>query len=192
MKLFKHKDNLLSLDTFSKLNATSAARYKITEKEDTYAKKYVKGPIRSRERPFSPGNTSLPTDILVRYGVSANEAISKIREFLIEDCSVKNPEVYGHWFAYYTNERMMGWHYDGPVQDFPVENCITTALYIHNEWEPEWGGEIMSEDTEMFAPLPNRLVVWSRDIAHMVRPITNPDPSCLRMVMSNTWISDGK
>ena len=192
MNLFQHKDNLLSLDIFSKVNATAAARYKVTEKEDTNAKKSLMCPIRSRERQFSSGHTSLPVDVLVRYGASANESVSKIREFLIEDCSVKNPEIVNIWFAYYTNDRMMGWHNDGPVQGFPLEHCITTALYIHNKWEPEWGGEIMSEDNEMFAPLPNRLVVWSRDVVHMVRPITNPDPTYLRMAMSTTWVSDGK
>ena len=192
MDLFCQKDDFLALDTFYNLSATATARYKIAEKEDTYAKQFPGSPVRTREPQFSPGHTSLPIEVAVRYSKSTIEAVAKVREFLMNECSVKNPEIVNIWFAYSINETSYGWHCDGAVRNFPLEHCITTGLYIHTKWEPEWGGEFKTKDGRSFMPLPNRLAVWSRDIIHKVEPIHNPDPAYLRMIMATTWTSEGK
>jgi 2OG-Fe(II) oxygenase superfamily len=192
MNLFRNKDSFLSPELFAKLNATALSRYQTIAKEDVYARQNPKHPIRSREPQFPPRCTTLPVEIAVRYGAVSVEIVKLIREYLIEECFVQNPEIVNIWFIYYTNDRQLDWHCDGPVREFPVENCITTCLYAHDTWDEGWGGNIVAKSGERFSPVPNRLAIWSRDIIHMVEPITNSDPDYLRMVLATTWTSEGR
>jgi len=191
MNLFTYKDDFLSKSDFTAINSMAVKRYPVIENEDVRAKIWPKYPIRSRESQFPRGYTNLPTDIAVRYGKSAITAVDLIRSFLIDECSVEKPEIVNIWFAYMTSEKEMSWHCDGPVRDYPVEKCITTCLYIHNQWLPEWEGEILAKSGVSFSPVPNRLVVWSRDVIHKTTPILHRDPSIVRMLMATTWTTEG-
>ncbi len=192
MNLFVHKDNFLSLENFDKLSQTAVDRYPIILNEDRVAKQRMLRSCRSREPSFPAGLTSLPAEIAVRYGAAGVIAVEQTRELLINEFHIKNPEIANIWFAYNNADKKQGWHCDGPVRDFPVDQCLTVCLYLHSIWQPEWGGEIITDSGNHYEPKPNRLVIWSRDIIHQVNPIFTPDPNYMRMVMATTWTSEGR
>jgi hypothetical protein len=192
MNLFTYKDNLLSDNDLSELNALATRRFPLIKQEDGYAKQNPQYPIRSREPQFSPGHVNLPVEVAFRYGKPAMNAVDATRKFLVCECHVKNPEIVNIWFAYMTPDKIVPMHRDGPVRGLPEENAITACFYIHKKWEDDWGGEIVSRSGDVFLPLPNRLVIWSRDIWHGVHPIHPTATTNTRMMMATTWISEGR
>ena len=74
---------------------------------------------------------------------------------------------------YYEYERLSGinWHDDGKY-------TINYSFYIHNEWNPDWGGETLI-DTGRGLPLvsypnPNFLLAIKSKVRHKVCPVTGP------------------
>ena len=74
---------------------------------------------------------------------------------------------------YYEYERLSGinWHDDGKY-------TLNYSFYIHNEWNPDWGGETLI-DTQRGLPLvsypnPNFLLAIKSKVRHKVCPVTGP------------------
>lgn len=77
------------------------------------------------------------------------------------------------WFnmLYYEYKKGAGinWHDDS-------DYTLNFSLYIHNEWDPNWGGETLI-DTKRGVPLvsmctPNTLVCIKSGVSHKVCPVT--------------------
>lgn len=68
-------------------------------------------------------------------------------------------------------------HLDGDIKNAGRQNCYTSLLYLHDFWDASDGGLFETTDIEI-EPMPNRLIVYRRDILHGVtmasRPWTNP------------------
>lgn len=48
---------------------------------------------------------------------------------------------------------------------------VSAVVYLHERWEPGWGGELELDGGERLAPLPGRVVVFLSDrVGHAVRP----------------------
>lgn len=191
MNLFFYKDNFLSPENFKELNALGIRRFPLIEKEDVYSRQNALHPIRSRDLQLPPGHTTLTPEFELRYGKITTKAVNQIYQFLLNEANVIKPELATVWFAYMNSAKQLDFHSDGPVRGIPVERCVTVCLYIHNDWKEEWGGEIESEEGTRFMPVPNRLVVWSRDVIHKVADITATELPFNRTIMATTWTSEG-
>lgn len=192
MNIFSCHDDFLSDEDFKKITALAEKRYPLIVKEHTKTHRDNHNPIRSRDLQFEPGQTSLPVEGIVRYGDITADVIDQIYRFLVNDTKVINPELSTVWFAYMTPEQTLDYHCDGPVRGIPIEKCITVCLYIHDQWQDEWGGEIESEEGTKYSPTPNRMVIWSRDIIHRVSEITAAELPTKRMIMATTWTTEGR
>lgn len=56
-------------------------------------------------------------------------------------------------------------------QDSELGPTLTAVLYCHQEWQPDWGGELIIADSDgepkvAIAPRPGRLVVFRGDLPH--------------------------
>lgn len=58
----------------------------------------------------------------------------------------------------------------------------TFTLYVHEAWEPEWGGRLVVEGaSEPVFPEPNRMVFLRAGTPHVVEPVTEAAGERLRM-----------
>lgn len=76
-------------------------------------------------------------------------------------------------------------HLDGDIKNAGRENCFTSLLYLHDFWDMRNGGLFATTDIEI-EPVPNRLIVYSRDILHGVTAANNvwTDP---RKLLLMSW-----
>jgi hypothetical protein len=192
MNLFFYKDDFLSPDEFKELNELSIRRFPLFEKEDNVSKQNSLRPIRSRDLQLPAGHTKLTPELELRHGKITANAVDKIYQFLINEASIINPELATVWFGYMTPKKELNFHCDGPVRDIPIEKCVTLCLYLHEDWKEEWGGHIESREGTKFVPIPNRLVVWSRDVIHRVAKITTDELPFKRTIMATTWTTAGR
>jgi Rps23 Pro-64 3,4-dihydroxylase Tpa1-like proline 4-hydroxylase len=191
MNLFFHKDNFLSEKDFNNLNQTAIKRYPLIEKTDKIGMLHKHQPIKSRDMNFPAGYTSLPVEATIMYGKSAANAVTRIHQYLVNEVKVIEPEISTIWFAYMTPGRTMEFHCDGEVRDVPENRCITVCIYLHDQWDISWGGEIETIYGDKYSPQPNRIIFWSRDVMHRVNEITAPVLPTKRMVMATTWTTKG-
>lgn len=110
---------------------------------------------------------------------------------------------YSLWFAYNYNGTRVIPHRDGPLRRSNREHTYTSLLYT-SDWQPGWGGELIFGDpiiekpsnklsaikpTKIIEPIPNRLVIFSRDECHEVKRVTAPDPDYVRNALGSGWSS---
>jgi Rps23 Pro-64 3,4-dihydroxylase Tpa1-like proline 4-hydroxylase len=133
-------------------------------------------------------------------GVASIPAIEKIIDTL--KSQTIDPVNYSVWFAYTFNNTGVIAHLDGPLRYSNREHTYTTLLYT-SDWQSDWGGELVfghpipNEEKKLIKidpykvidPIPNRMVIFSRDQAHEVRNVIHPDPSFCRMALGAGWSS---
>jgi hypothetical protein len=79
-------------------------------------------------------------------------------------------------------------HKDGSVRNYPLESSYTSILYTHKDWSPETGMNFYT-DTQEIIPFSNRLLIYSRDIAHGVNE-AKIDSGQIRNVFLISWSVD--
>ena len=109
------------------------------------------------------------------------------------------------WFQYIIDGMSIPMHRDAPLRKSTLAHTYSAILYC-SDWEPGWGGEFYHGDpiwadpgakkpvsdlkvTGIIEPLPNRMVVWSRDIWHAVYPVTYNNPDYKRTFLGTGWSS---
>jgi Rps23 Pro-64 3,4-dihydroxylase Tpa1-like proline 4-hydroxylase len=109
---------------------------------------------------------------------------------------------YSLWFAYNYNGTRVKAHRDGPLRRSTREHTYTSLLYT-SDWQPGWGGELVFGEPvkdindkpssiipeKIIDPVPNRLVIFSRDHYHEVKKVTAPDQSYVRQALGTGWSS---
>jgi len=136
---------------------------------------------------------------------SVPAALAVIKKF--ENLGVQNLTNWSVWFQYYAPDQDLGIHCDQALRYSTQKNCYTCALYL-SDWSEGMGGEFVSgqpvyedrgpqgyicvdlvEPRTIVEPLPNRLLIWSRDVWHKVNKVTVADPNYKRMFFGTGWSS---
>lgn len=133
-------------------------------------------------------------------GVASIPAIKKI----IETFKSQNidPVNYSVWFAYTFNNTGVIPHLDGPLRNSTRKNTYTSLLYT-TDWNKDWGGQLVFghpipnkekklaniDPYMVIDPIPNRMVIFSRENAHEVKNVTHPDINFCRMALGAGWSS---
>jgi Rps23 Pro-64 3,4-dihydroxylase Tpa1-like proline 4-hydroxylase len=125
----------------------------------------------------------------------------------MESLGIRELKNYSLWYQYIINSMTIPVHQDQALRNSSQENTYTAVIYI-NDWKPEWGGEfvvgdpILPEDsqgklvritelkpTHIVEPIPNRMLIWSRDVWHKVNKVTVDDPTYMRAFVGTGWSS---
>jgi hypothetical protein len=107
------------------------------------------------------------------------------------------------WFQYIMDKMTVLPHRDGGLR-FSERKDTYTALLYTSDWEPEFGGRFIVGEpvhdgpgfvksltnlTHTIDPIPNRLLIWSRDEWHAVEEVTVSDPDYKRSFFGTGWSS---
>ena len=108
------------------------------------------------------------------------------------------------WFQYIKDTMTIPVHQDQALRKSSHASTYTALIYT-SHWEPGYGGEFVVGDpiipqadgrrvtnmniTQVVDPLPNRMLIWSRDEWHAVNKVTVNDPTYLRTFMGTGWSS---
>lgn len=139
-------------------------------------------------------------------GQECTPAILKIITSL-EDHGARDLCNWSVWFQYTTDGMHIPIHRDAPLRKSTLEHTYSAILYC-SDWEPGWGGEFYHGEpvweepapgqrqtvkeltvTGVIQPIPNRMIVWSRDIWHAVYPVTYDNPDYKRAFLGTGWSS---
>ncbi|MFN8790994.1 MAG: 2OG-Fe(II) oxygenase [Bdellovibrionales bacterium] len=101
------------------------------------------------------------------------QTLEESRRVAQEDLRVSFPEIEAH-FAHYPRGSSYGRHCDQPQGQ--GSRRLTFVVYLHHEWQPGWGGELVITDgdcdrpLEIIEPKPLRVVFFKSDeVWHEVR-----------------------
>ena len=79
-------------------------------------------------------------------------------------------DVEAHFACYNTGE-FYALHRDNPQGK--NGRIMSTVYYLHEEWQPDWGGELHLQDKNQIwhtlVPQPNRMVIFQSDLLHEVQ-----------------------
>lgn len=104
------------------------------------------------------------------------------------------------WLQFSDYTSVFDRHRDGGLGKIKDFNCFTTVYYCHEHWSNNWGGSLKLSDAtqissneiyekqEEYFPVPNSLLVWSRDHPHWMTTITNKD--VVRKFVGGCWYKD--
>jgi len=144
-------------------------------------------------------------------GLECIPAIEKINATL-EKINIENLLNWSIWYQYIINTMTLPPHQDQGLRKSDQANTYTAIIYT-SDWEKGWGGEFIvgepmfsTNDTQRLAkagphaeslinikhtiaPIPNRLLVWSRDEWHAVKKVTCPNPNYIRSFFGTGWSS---
>lgn len=130
------------------------------------------------------------------FGKQIEPALNKLRQCLI-DQGHTNIKLSNVWLQYGDPDTKMDRHSDGTIKGSDFTNSFTSMIFVHKHWESDWGGTFklappivskesqIIETAEEFFPVPNSLVMWSRDHPHWMTPITHSED--LRMFLGMSW-----
>jgi len=144
-------------------------------------------------------------------GQECRPAIEKMIRVMEDDLNIKELKNWSIWFQYIIDTMWIAPHQDQGLRFSDQANTFTTVLYT-SDWQPGWGGEFIVGEpvydydeqpnsevyqratgltnlTHVIEPLPNRMLIWSREEWHGVNPVTNPDPDYLRSFFGTGWSS---
>lgn len=159
-------------------------------------------PIRI-ESHHEDGNWQEGVDLL---GQECRPAIEKMITSL-EEHGARELCNWSVWFQYITDGMSIPIHRDSPLRKSTAEHTYSAILYC-SDWQPGWGGEFyhgqpvwsdpVSSERQtvkeltvegIINPLPNRMIVWSRDIWHAIYPVTCNNPGYKRTFLGTGWSS---
>ncbi len=123
------------------------------------------------------------------FGPDVGEILFQVKDYLI-DKGWKNIKLSNVWFQYGDTETQMHRHSDGTIHDATNENCFTSMIFTHPEWDNDWGGIFKVEsmdgtETTIQNPDPNSFIVWNRHHPHWMTPIIEKCP--MRMFIGMSW-----
>jgi hypothetical protein len=183
-KVIFYIDNFLPKELFESLNSRMLWRYKPNLRQDF--KQHDVEAVRIRT---SSDNNDY-TESAVLLGKMVPDVILAIKDYMVNERNWKNPEASSIWFQYMSVTQQVGPHFDdGYIRNRKPHQCFSTFLYSHNVWEDDYGGELCVHGTEVL-PKPNRLIVYSRDEQHWVKPIKHDIKEYQRMFLGISWSTD--
>jgi len=123
------------------------------------------------------------------FGPEIEKVLIQVKNYLIEK-GWKNIKLSNIWFQYGDTETHMHRHSDGTIHDATDENCFTSMIFSHSEWDNDNGGifkveSIGGAETTIHNPDPNSFIVWNRHHPHWMTPIVKKCP--LRMFIGMSW-----
>lgn len=120
---------------------------------------------------------------------------------------VENLKNWSVWFQYLGPDMDVPVHCDQALRYSSQKNCYTAALYL-SDWTKDMAGEYVSgmpvyedrgnkgyvcvdlvEPFTIVEPLPNRLLIWSREVWHKVNKVNTTDPNYKRIFFGTGWSS---
>jgi hypothetical protein len=196
--MIHYVDNFLPQDQFQALKNRITRRFVATDK-----KKFNKNsdePVRLTYHDPT-GNWLEGCNLL---GKECIPAIEKIISTL-QSLGIKELHNYSVWYQYIIDTMSIPVHQDQALRNSNQENTYTAILYM-SDWESHYGGEfvvgdpIAPKDSEgrlvrvnelvekqIIEPLPNRMLIWSRDVWHKVNTVTVNDPNYMRAFLGTGW-----
>jgi hypothetical protein len=123
------------------------------------------------------------------FGPDIEKVLLQVKDYLINK-GWKNIKLSNVWFQYGDTETQMHRHSDGIIHNATAENCFTSMIFSHSEWDNDWGGQFKVEsmdgtETTIQNPEPNSFILWNRHHPHWMTPIVKECP--LRMFIGMSW-----
>jgi hypothetical protein len=193
-------DDFLPEDQFSALKTRVAKRFVSTDK--TKLSENSDEPVRLTYHDKT-GNWREGCNYL---GLECIPAVEKIIQ-TFESLGVQELKNWSIWYQYIIDTMSIPTHQDQELRYSSKRNTYTAIIYT-SDWQPGWGGEFVvgtpiydnqSETklyratginpTQIVEPLPNRMLIWSRDEWHAVNKVTVNDPSYMRSFFGTGWSS---
>ena len=133
------------------------------------------------------------------------ECVSPTQKIIttMEELGIKDLDNWSIWFQYIINKMTVIPHRDGALRLSDQANTYTAIVYT-SDWQDGWGGEFivgqpvydgpghpvsLTDLTHTIKPIPNRLLIWSRDEWHAVNEVTHDDPDYKRSFYGTGWSS---
>lgn len=202
-----YEDNFLPEGQFAALKSRVASRFVAAAK--TRLSKNPINPVRLTHH----GSSGDWKEGCMFLGKESVPAIEKIIATL-ESFKIKNLKNYSVWYQYSINNMSIPPHADAGLRKSDQKNSYSAILYT-SDWQSGWGGEFVVGDpiyppekenrystaprlpgsitltniSHVIEPLPNRLIMWSRDTWHEVNKVTNSDPNYVRSFLGTGWSS---
>ena len=123
------------------------------------------------------------------FGPDIEKVLLQVKAYL-NNKGWKNIKLSNVWFQYGDTETQMHRHSDGIIHNATAENCFTSMIFSHSEWDNDWGGQFKVEsmdgtETTIQNPEPNSFILWNRHHPHWMTPIVKECP--LRMFIGMSW-----
>jgi len=202
--MIHYVDNFLPQDQFDALARRVAGRFG-TGQTDTLIEGSDK-PLRVTHHEHS-GDWGEGCNFI---GQECRPAIEKMITTM-EDLGIKNLKNWSIWYQYIIDTMTVPTHRDQGLRKSDQANTYTAILYT-SDWQEGWGGEFIVGEpiyeeleghmsmampgasglknlTHVIKPLPNRMLIWSREEWHAVQKVTNTDPNYVRSFFGTGWSS---
>jgi len=123
------------------------------------------------------------------FGPDIEKVLLQVKNYLI-DKGWSNIKLSNIWFQYGDTNTQMHRHSDGTIMNAEPDDCFTSMIFSHTEWDKDWGGQFKVEsmdgtETMIYNPNPNSFIIWNRNHPHWMTPIVKECP--LRMFIGMSW-----
>ena len=195
-----HEENFLTTKIFEQLHLKTKMLYKmsklehVTKEIDHPAIDEVLGIYNTKQSVqhcmrfrFWCNGDDVMKETVDFFGPDIEKVLLHTKNYLI-DKGWKDIKLSNVWFQYGDTETQMHNHTDGTIHDAEFENCFTSMIFSHPEWDNDDGGQFKLIDdgkTNTYNPDPNSLLMWNRDHPHWMTPIVKECP--LRMFIGMSW-----
>jgi len=196
------ESNFLSDDVFEIASLKSQRLYKMSKLEDT-AMDIVRDDIdpdrgiydknvshqRAMRFRFYCNGDDVMEETINFFGPDVGKILFQVKDYMF-DKGWENIKLSNVWFQYGDSETQMHRHSDGIIHNATAENCFTSMIFSHSEWDNDWGGQFKVEsmdgtETTIQNPEPNSFILWNRHHPHWMTPIVKECP--LRMFIGMSW-----
>ena len=200
--MYCYKDNFLSDELFNLFKEDMLNKYEprkewVTDNGEMRFGKYLSGENYKEDAPVRVMDLTYPEDgnymyTAVKLGSKSLPEIARsIKQYMIECMNLINPLARQMWYQYHSKKHKIISHLDQAVKDKTSKQSFTSLLYMHDNWEDSWGGELtFLNDKQSILPKPNRLIIYSRDEEHWVNEITHDLDDYQRMLFFTAWGTD--
>ena len=193
-------DNFLPTEQFIALKNRIAKRYAITDK-----RQYKTTGI----EPFRISYVNENGNYIDNCNYLGQECIVAVEKIIVEFEKLNiNPVInWAVWFQYLLDNMDVPVHRDAELRYSNMEHTYSALLYT-SDWDIKYGGQfligepIYAKDVieksrkandidikQIIDPLPNRLIIWSRDTWHAVSKITANDKHYVRSLFGASFSS---
>jgi len=128
------------------------------------------------------GDVTIPAHVLGKEVIHIIDDVeSAIAEF---DSFVKHEELVNLYFMFSIKGYEIPKHFDAVYRNSTKEDLskiYKAFIFCHDEWSEDWGGELCFHHGE-YSPLPNRLLIYSGDEEHWVKPVNDMAKDNIRKI----------
>jgi hypothetical protein len=183
------KDNFLPPKKFEWLKqiASSKAKYslKIAERANApFIAKFYNAEKTAWDLTYYKlyGDLTMPANGIGKDIISI---VDDMKNFLCGyDSAIKNEELINLTFMFAIQGYSVPRHIDIRSPSSTTEDLskiYKIFLFCHEEWSDKWGGELCFTKGD-FLPLPNRLIIYSNDEPHWVKPVKDTKDIIIRKI----------